>query len=197
MKINDKYALSVFKQEVLLLKKGLKHSENPYHYFSLSTINNNTPQSRTIVLRNIKENPLKLYFNTDIRSNKIKELVNNPNCSALFYNNVRRVQLRLNCNAILHNNNDTSFEVWEKTALQSRKCYMAPFSPSSSLKNWESNLPKKYLECDPTQEDSQKGYNNFCCVELKIKTFEVIELKYDGHIRFRINSKNKVEFLAS
>ncbi len=197
MKIDAKYALSIFKKEIAHLKEGIKNSQDPYHYFSLSTINKDIPQSCTIVLRSVKEDPLKLYFNTDKRSNKTIDIIDNPSCCALFYNNKRRTQLRLNCIAILHNNNNISSKVWKNTPMQSRKCYMAPHAPSSLLKNWEANLPKEYIECDPTPKDSEKGYKNFCCIELKILSFEIIELKYDGHIRFKVDSNNQVEFLAS
>ena len=197
MKIDKKYALSVLKNEIKHLKNALKNSQDPYHYFYLSTINKNSPQSRTVVLRSINENPLKLYFNTDKRSNKINEIIKNPSCNVLFYDNLRRIQLRLSCSAILHHKNELTKRIWKNTALQSRKCYMAPYAPSSKLEKWEANLPKKYLECDPSLEDSEQGYNNFYSIELDVLLFEIIELKYNGHIRFQIDQKNNIEFLAS
>ena len=197
MKVDNKYALLLFEQEIKYLKQGLKNSQDPYHYFSLSSINKNSPQSRTVVLRSVESNPLKLFFNTDKRSNKIIELGDNSACSALFYNNSRRIQLRLNCNAMIHHKNDVSYKVWENTPMQSRKCYMSPYSPSSTLKKWEANLPKKYLESDPTLKDSEKGYDNFCSIELKVESLEIVELKYNGHIRFKVDSQNRIEFLAS
>ena len=39
MKIDKKYALSVLKNEIKHLKNALKNSQDPYHYFYLSTIN--------------------------------------------------------------------------------------------------------------------------------------------------------------
>ena len=197
MKIDEKYALSILKNELKHLKDALKNSQDPYHYFYLSTINKNVPQSRTVVLRSINKNPLKLYFNTDKRSNKVNEIKKNPACNVLFYDNLRRIQLRLNCNAILHHKNKLTKNVWNNTVLQSRKCYMAPYPPSSKLEKWEANLPKKYFECDPSLEDNKKGYENFCTVELEVISFEIIELKYNGHIRFQINKNNNVDFLAS
>ena len=105
--------------------------------------------------------------------------------------------MRLNCSAILHHKDELTKNVWNNTVLQRRKCYMAPYAPSLKLEKWEANLPKKYLECDPSLEDSEKGYENFCSVELKVLFFEIIELKYNGHIRFKVDQNNNVIFLAS
>ena len=38
MKIDEKYALSILKNELKHLKDALKNSQDPYHYFYLSTI---------------------------------------------------------------------------------------------------------------------------------------------------------------
>ena len=74
---------------------------------------------------------------------------------------------------------------------------MAPYAPSILLKNWEPNLPSRYIECDPSLKDSQEGYKYFCVVELQVISFEIVELNYDGHIRFTVDKKNKIKFLAS
>ena len=175
----------IYNQELDYLNNALKNSNNQYHTFSLSTIKNSYPEARTVVLRNIKQNPSKLYFNSDIRSPKIQELELNNNCTALFYNNIRKIQLRFKCKAIIHNQNSLCANVWKQTHLQSRKCYMAPYSPSIVLKKWEPNLPIKYLKSDPSQIDSELGYKNFSHIELQVLETEILQLHHDGHIRFK------------
>ena len=73
-----------YNREIDLLLDGIKNANNPYHFFYLSTIDQNYPHLRTVVLRNISKNPFKIYFNADIRSPKVLQLVKNSNCSIIF-----------------------------------------------------------------------------------------------------------------
>jgi len=194
--IKKKDLQKIYNKEIDYLYDGLNNINNPYHFFCLSTNFNNNPFSRTVVLRNIKKNPLRLFFNADIRSPKINHLQISSNCSVLFYDNKRRKQLRFLCTAKIHHQNQTSRNIWDKTPLQSRKCYMGKFSPSSIVENYEPNIPKKYLKSDPSIEDSKQGYDNFSSVELQIYNSDILELHHDGHIRFNIDAKNNYKFIA-
>ena len=55
----------IYKNELAHIKDAIKNSRNPYHTFTLSTINGEQPESRTIVLRGLDVDPLKIYFNAD------------------------------------------------------------------------------------------------------------------------------------
>ena len=83
---------NLFQNELRYLNKALINTKNLYHTFTLGTINKNQCETRTVVLRNVQANPLKIYFNADYRSPKVKQLLDNSNCSALFYDVSRRVQ---------------------------------------------------------------------------------------------------------
>ena len=87
--------------EIEFLIDGISNISNPYHFFYLSTIDNKTITSRTIVLRNVEQNPLAVYFNADFRSPKVEQLLSNNICSILFYDNKRKMQLRANCKATI------------------------------------------------------------------------------------------------
>jgi len=188
--------LNIYKREQQYLVEAIKNGSDPHHFFSLSTIRDNNAESRMIVLRDVTLSPFKIFFNCDIRSPKANQLQNQNNCTALFYNQERRIQMRLKCNIYLHYNNKLSKKVWENTPFQSRKCYMGSLNPSSELKAWDPNVPPKYIDRDPNEEDSYNGYNNFMHVELEIMYCDILELHYNGHIRFGINNKNKIIFLA-
>ena len=114
----------------------IRHSN--FYVFSITiinlSINNNIPDLRTIVLRKIEKEPFKIFFNSDFRSPKINQLKINNKCSVLFYDLIRKMQLRLQCRASINYKNTLSRKVWDKTSLQSRKCYMAPYPPSQKLK---------------------------------------------------------------
>ena len=186
----------IYKQELEYLKDGIKNSKNPYHTFTFSSIGKEYPESRTVVLRDLCVDPLKVYFNADYRSPKIQELKDNNFCSALFYNQERRIQLRFKCHSKLHYDNKISSKVWGNTPLQSRKCYMGPYSPSQELEKWHPNIPLEYLKTDPDKEISKEGYVNFVHIELKIIDIEILELHHDGHIRFKIKD-GKTNYIAT
>ena len=186
----------IYKTELEYLKGGIKNGASPYHTFTLSSFNKNYPELRTIVLRSLEFNPLRIYFNADYRSPKVKELENNNSCSALFYDKDRRVQLRFRCKATLHYQNELSKKVWDKTALQSKKCYMGPHSPSEVLDEWHPNIPLEYLKKDPGEKHSEDGYINFTHIELEITETDILQLHHDGHIRFKVDKKDSLFYLA-
>ena len=186
----------IYKNELAHIKDAIKNSRNPYHTFTLSTINGEQPESRTVVLRGLDVDPLKIYFNADYRSPKVKELKDNDRCTALFYDQGRRIQLRFICKAVVNYQNSIVKKVWENTALQSRKCYMGPFPPSTSLDKWDPNIPSEYLKTDPNKEHSEEGYLNFTHIELKIIEADFLELHHDGHIRFKIDKENSFYYVS-
>jgi len=188
---------NIFNREIKFLMDGVSNTSNPYHFFYLSTlIDAKEVTLRTVVLRNIKQNPLEIYFNADYRSPKVKQLLNNNNCSILFYDNNRKMQIRGNCQASINHNDNLSKRIWEKTPLQSRKCYMGKYNPSELLKEWHPNIPLRYLKKDPEQTDSQSGYKNFTVIKLIVNNLDILELHHDGHIRFNIDSSEKLTFIS-
>ena len=187
---------TIYKTELEYLKDGINNSTNPYHTFSLSSFSGKYPKSRTVVLRGVDLEPLRIYFNADYRSPKIKDLTSNRCCSSLFYDQKRKVQLRFTCHAIMHYQNHISKKVWSKTPLQSRKCYMGPFAPGKSLDEWHPNIPLEYLKTDPDKEHSEEGYINFVHIELEIIRSDVLQLHHDGHIRFKVKNENNLFYVT-
>jgi len=186
----------LYKTELEYLKDAIKNGSSLFHTFTLSSLNADFPELRTIVLRDLSINPLQIYFNADYRSPKVKELINYQYCSALFYDVNRRVQVRFKCKATVHYQNDVSNKVWVKTALQSRKCYMGPFAPSQKLDDWHPNIPKEYLKTDPEKKHSEEGYINFCHIALEVLESDILHLYHDGHIRFKVDNKNNLYYIS-
>jgi len=175
-KIQKLDLLEIYKREKKHLISAVIERNSPYHIFSLSTINNKQPESRMVVLRKVNESPFQLFFNLDARSPKSKQLQDNKFCSTLFYDQSRRIQMRMKCSIDTHYNNDVTKKVWNNTPLQSRKCYMGPYNPSSILKKWHPNVPLQYIDRDPTKEDSEQGYKNFMHIQLNIVEADILEL---------------------
>ena len=186
----------IYKIELEQLRNAVKDGRDSYHTFALSSLGKSYPEVRTVVLRGVEVKPLKISFNADFRSPKIQELKSNNSCSALFYDQDRRVQLRFKCNAVLNYNNNITRKVWKNTPLQSRKCYMGNYAPTILLDEWNPNIPSEYLKKDPDKNISEQGYINFSHIQLEIIESEVLQLHHDGHIRFKVNNKGEYLYVA-
>ena len=186
----------IYNTELEHLQNAIKDGSSLYHTFVLSSLNNNFPESRTVVLRNVSRDPFKIYFNADYRSSKVKELISDSACSALFYDVKRRIQIRLKCNSVINYQNDISQQIWSKTPLQSRKCYMGPFAPSQPLNEWHPNIPTEYLKKNPNKEHSEDGFINFAHIELEVIESDILQLHHDGHIRFKVDNKETFFYVS-
>ena len=67
---------------------------------------------------------------------------------------------------------------------------MGQFKPSDILEDWHPNIPKKYLKTDPEKKDSEKGYINFTHIELNVLEIDILKLRYNGHIRFKVDGQS-------
>tara|TARA_B100000945_G_C19949650_1_gene397944 strand:- start:320 stop:544 length:225 start_codon:yes stop_codon:yes gene_type:complete len=74
---------------------------------------------------------------------------------------------------------------------------MGPYNPSSILEKWHPNVPLQYIDKDPTKKDSEQGYKNFMHIQLNIVEVDILELHYDGHIRFQVLDNNEINFLSA
>lgn len=186
----------IYHTEMSKLKDAVKDGKHPYHIFAFSsTRDNKWPDIRTVVLRDFSLNPNFIYFNTDFRSPKISQIKSNSNCCALFYDGIEKVQIRFYAKASIYNQDSTSLEIWKKTALQSRKCYMGKMNPSTEIQEWHPNFPTIYLKKDPELKHSEQGFLNFTCIKLDVIETEILKLHHDGHVRFRVKN-GTLNFIA-
>ena len=72
----------------------------------------------------------------------------------------------------------------------SRKCYLTEKAPSSMTTLSEDGISKHLKGIDPSQEESEKGYDNFAIVENEIQNIDWLYLASSGHRRLNIVFKN-------
>ena len=173
----------IYKKIDDLMSEALKDSSHPYRTFSLATVDEKTPSLRTVVLRDFSLN--KQYFDchSDLRSPKIKELNKNRKFSALFYSSEKKIQLRFNGTVEIFHQNSITKERWDKVTPSSKRCYMGPFNPSDSLEEYHPNIPDNVQFKNPSDKDSELGYNNFVIIRCYFNEIDFLKLKYSGHKR--------------
>ena len=188
----------IIKSEWKNIKLGIQKAKHDYHSFVFSTVSKNSPDSRTVILRDFDEHKPAIWFHSDRRSKKILYLEENKNVSALFYDKSRKVQLRINGIADIEKDIEHNKRIWDSMRSESKLCYMGPYAPSQKINQFEPNTLKKSAY-DLNQEDEHLGLSRFCRIRIKIKKLDWLKLDYKGHQRleFKFGKKVKTQWIAS
>ena len=158
---------------------------------------NNDIDGRIVVLRKSDQQNNLVQFHSDIRSDKIELLKNNPNAALLFYDKDEKIQVRLKVNCIINHKNDIAKNSWEKTQHISRKCYLVDSGPGTESDVPTSGLKPELDNFDYTKEQSEEGYKNFTVIQCKIKSIEWLYLAAKGHRRAKFDlESNKDTWLV-
>ena len=190
----DKILETEFKE----IRKAIKFAKHEYHTFTFATIDSNTPQLRTVVLRSFDSDKNEIYFHTDKRSPKLSQIKMNSDVSALFYDKVRKIQLRIIGKATTTKKCAKLEKIWSSMKPDSKLCYMGPFSPTKNLDSFQPNLPEHDAHNISTKSD-EFGFSNFCRVSIKMRSFEWLKLNYKGHQRilFYLTPETRPQWLAT
>tara|TARA_B100001250_G_scaffold406497_1_gene425648 strand:- start:1846 stop:2442 length:597 start_codon:yes stop_codon:yes gene_type:complete len=172
------------------LSDAVKDARHGYHLFTLSTVKDEHPELRTVVLRQSEEKEKIISFHTDKRSPKYYHLLKNNNISALFYDSSRRIQLRIKGTAIDEKNNSILKKLWEKMNKDSRQCYQGEIAPSNPL--GEGVLVNKISPNDQYIDTELLGFENFSRIVISISEIEILMLHHHGHRRLKCNIRKNV-----
>jgi len=166
--------LEEIKNEV---QKGYSKKGHPFKLLTLGTINSEQlPEQRIVVLRNSNED-LKLTFFTDLRSQKVEHIQNNPIVSAHCYHPEKRLQLTFRAKAIFEKNESVIQNLWDKLGSNNRKDYNAR------------QIPGSFIE-EPTNLEYLNHQNNFCVIHLQPTKMEYLKLNQPQHLRIVFEQKN-------
>ena len=188
----------IIKSEWENINFGIQKAKHDYHSFVFSTVSKNSPDLRTVILRDFDEHKPAIWFHSDRRSKKILHLEENENVSALFYDKSRKVQLRINGIADIEEDIEHNKKIWDSMRPESKLCYMGPYAPSQKINQFEPNTLNKSAH-DLDKEDEHLGLSRFCRIRIKIKKLDWLKLDYKGHQRleFKFGKKIKTQWIAS
>ena len=169
------------------LSRGVKDRKHTFHTPVFCNVDNeNSIESRVVVLRQFDSTNMVLNFHTDIRSPKVYSLKQNKNSLFVFYDHKLKIQLRIKTTSTINNQNKVTQEMWEQTKLFSRKCYLTEKAPSSSTNLPEDGIDESLGGREPTLEESERGYKNFTVVQNQIQQIDWLYLAASGHRRLKI-----------
>ncbi len=177
---------SFFKEIKQQLHFGVHKRGHSFRFGVLATVGlNNSPEIRTIVLRDVSE-PLKLTFFTDQRSNKIAQIRANNRVSLLFYNPDKMLQVKVEGKATVITNEEKLKNYWNDIPSKAKKDYTTERAPGSTI-----------TAVDEVSYLDQGNY--FCCVEITPNKIEYLQLKRSNHLRvqfLKIKGDWKEKFLV-
>ena len=175
------------------LTRGVKDRKHTFHTPVFSNINDeNAIESRVVVLRQFDSQNMILNFHTDFRSPKVSSLQKINGSLFIFYDHKLKIQLRVKTISVINNQNTITEELWGKTKLFSRKCYLTEKSPSSVTNIPEDGINENLKGKEPTLEESEKGYRNFTVVQNQIQEIDWLYLAASGHRRLKIIVKENI-----
>ena len=175
------------------LTRGVKDRKHTFHTPVFCNVDNeNSIESRVVVLRQFDSPNMVLNFHTDFRSPKILGLQQNNNSLLVFYDHKLKIQLRIKTTSTINNQNKVTQEMWEQTKLFSRKCYLTEKAPSSSTNLPEDGIDESLGGREPTLEESERGYKNFTVVQNQIHQIDWLYLAASGHRRLKITLEKQI-----
>ena len=181
----------IYNEIWISLIRGKKDSKSEFHQCYVSTHSDDYPSLRTVVLRHANKDNLTISFHTDIRSNKINNINDNPNVTVLLYSHDQKIQIQIKGRAEINNQNDRTSEVWKNIRSFSKKCYIVEQAPGSKSDVPLSGYLPEHEKALPDDEILKNGYKNFALIDITIEKLEWLYLHRYGHRRALFEIKNK------
>lgn len=174
-----------------MLKRAVADRRHAFRTPTLCTlgVTDGAPRARTVVLRHADPESLIIRCHTDRRAGKVKEIERQPVVSWHFYDAKSRTQLRIRARATMHLDGPVFEQAWERTALMSRRCYLAPSTPGTPTAHPSANLPDDLTEGELSPERSEEGRAHFAVIASRAIEMDWLLLKHSGHRRARFEWK--------
>tara|TARA_B100000927_G_scaffold15491_1_gene12150 strand:- start:31 stop:615 length:585 start_codon:yes stop_codon:yes gene_type:complete len=173
----------LYLETINLLENGASSRTSEFHQFVFSSLNDDRVQSRYVVLRNFIKDNHNLIFFTDKRSPKVNAILKNSRTECLFYDKIKKIQLRIKTNSYILHDIKKITEYWEKVPLVSRQSYSTKLPPSTVIKG-EQIDPSNRLSLE--EDNYEKSFCNFCVIENYIKEIDFLSLTSSPHKRISI-----------
>ncbi len=157
-----------------LLAQGVVNKKSKFHTPTLSTVNGNMINSRTVILRKVDNKTKMLFFYSDSRSRKVLNIIQNNNVTVHLYEPRFKLQVQLYGHAKIENNSEKTKNIWSSLNSFSKKNYLSALSPGEKIDSFD-NL--KY------NTDNEEAYSNFSLIYFKVSKLECLQLSDIKNIR--------------
>lgn len=163
------------------LRRGALDKKHPFRYITLATSYEGVPQARYVVLRKVDEF-LNLLLYTDARTPKVLEIQANQQVSVLLYHPQKRVQVRIQADASIHQADELAKLHWSRVQGDAQKAYNSKLTPGTDISS-----PEDAFEW----HEELSSDNFFAVVSLKPSSFELLQLNGLEHFRAKFEFTNE------
>ncbi len=181
-------------QSLLLNALQQNNSKPEARYIQVATVDEKQhPHVRTVVFRGF-QNQTNLLFHSDVRSNKVHELKENPKCSVCWYFAQTREQFRIRATAQIVNYNDglspaLLAEQWQNLSEAARAQYYAASPGSHFIPDDEGGAKQAISSTAPSE--------NFCVVILESGFVDYLNLRGTPQTRLQYTKQPNETWLAT
>ena len=166
-----------------MLHNGVGNFRHPFYRPTLTTMDGNRPEVRTVILRGLSEKDRTLICHCDARTPKVSQIRDNPNVSWLFYHPEKWLQMRLSGIASVHTDDKTADSQCKKMRLTHRINYCAEIPPGSPTGKPTSGLPDFLRNKASKLLDHPEARKNFAVIVFRFDQMDWLLLKLTGNIR--------------
>jgi pyridoxamine 5'-phosphate oxidase len=168
-----------------LIAEGAVNRKVAAHHPVVATIDaGGYPSQRVMILRKCDWAKPILRFHTDLRSDKIAHIGTQPLASALIYDEVAKLQIRLSGRLLL-GSEEAAEQAWDASTEFARRCYMTQSAPGSEANAPMSGLPAWIEGKQPTLDMLKDARQNFAIVWFEFDRIDWLYLANNGHRRAR------------
>lgn len=158
-------------------RSAIGQREHPFYLLSLATVgNDHFPECRIVVLRQVHETLGEIQIQGDVRSPKIAQLKKDPRVTLLFYDPVRRVQIRCRGVASVHIGDALANTAWQECAPTSRAMYATKEGPSEEVEE------HPFIPAIPAEDDAW-AFSHFAAIVCRLTEIDVLELAREQNRR--------------
>lgn len=154
------------------LLQGASDRGHAFRTGGLATVAHGHPEVRTVVLRRAEPRRRTLWFHTDRRSAKVAQLRDDPRVSWLFWDPLRRIQLRCRGRARLTTTEAECGAHWDSLHPGARREYEHATAPGEPL-----STPGAI---DESPESARNAFLPICCT---VDQIDWLRLDRVGHQR--------------
>ncbi len=168
---------------------AVKDRHSPLHTPVVTSVINDLPAPRIMVLRAVSQDGCLFRFHTDARSPKAQHIGAGAPIAVLAYDPAARVQLIARGTARIEHQGDIADTAWNSTALSSRRCYLAAHAPGTPVPEPISGLPEHLLARAPTAAESEAGRGQCSVLLIDVTELQWLLLTSCGNKRARFQSE--------
>lgn len=168
---------------------------HPMRLCTLSTIDEHgLPDARLLVLRGAHRAHAQLWFHTDRRAPKVRQLERHPAVCIITYDPRAGIQLRLRGEATIRTDDEIAGRHWQQTEMAIRFAYGLSSPPGSPIPVRDPRMASRRRQ--RTHQDLEEGRLNFAVIEITVASIDWLQVSETGDRRAMLTAESNWQVRA-